>query len=119
MNSIATRSTGTLQRKAPELFEGHCPDETTDVYSFGVVIYEVATGRMPYAGVPDEAIMVSKLDGREPCRFGGIPNEWRFQEELHRLARSCISRGSEDRPTMEDVSRQLAAFAAGKPKRKG
>lgn len=119
MNSIATWSAGTLQWKAPGLFEGHCPDETTDVYSFGVVIYEVATGHTPYAGVPDEAIMLSKLDGREPCRFDGIPNGWRCQGELHKLARRCISRGSEDRPTMEDVSRQLAAFAAGKPNSQG
>ena len=113
VNSIATRVAGTSQWMAPELRERHCHDEMTDVYSFGVVMYEVATGCTPYVGMADAAIWTLKRGGREPCSFDGIPIERRCREKLHKLAKRCISCESEDRPTMEDVSRQLAALSAG------
>lgn len=60
-NRITTCVVGTLRWMAPELFEGHCPDEMTDVCSFCVVIYDGATECMPYAELTDGALIKSKV----------------------------------------------------------
>ncbi len=54
---------GTPIYMAPELVQGAEPEPRTDIYSLGVIMYEVATGRPPYAGPDPVAVLFQHVQG--------------------------------------------------------
>jgi TolB-like protein/Flp pilus assembly protein TadD/predicted Ser/Thr protein kinase len=52
---------GTLGYMAPEQIQAEQVDARSDIFSFGVVLYEMLTGRMPFRGEHDAAMMYSIL----------------------------------------------------------
>lgn len=48
--------TGTVQYFAPEQAQGHVTGATTDVYSTGVLLFEMLTGKLPFAGETPAAV---------------------------------------------------------------
>lgn len=57
---------GTPDYMAPEQIEGHRGDVRTDVYAMGTMLYELLTGRTPFSGDSNLAIMAQHLTGAIP-----------------------------------------------------
>ncbi len=62
---------GTLGYMAPEQIQGNVADARSDLFSFGVVLFEMLTGRMPFRGEHDAAVMYSVLN-EEPPRISSL-----------------------------------------------
>jgi eukaryotic-like serine/threonine-protein kinase len=85
---------GTLRYVAPEQIRGEEVDRRTDVYALGAVLYQMLTGRVPFEGPTDFAILKAQLED-PPVPPGsvvpGIP-EWLDRAVLKTLEKEPTAR---------------------------
>lgn len=65
---------GTLAYSAPEQIQGAPTDNRSDIFSFGVVLYEMLTGRVPFAGEHHAAMMYSIVNAEPDSPEKHRPN---------------------------------------------
>src|SRR5438128_5677257 len=96
---------GTVPYMSPEQVKGEQLDARTDIFSFGVVLYEMLSGRQPFAS-ESAAATASAILTREPSpvvRFAPAA-----PEELQRIVRKGLEKDRERRyQTMRDVATDL------------
>jgi two-component system LytT family response regulator len=85
---------GTVAYMSPEQALGRDVDYRTDIFSLGVVLYEMATGRLPFAGINTQETMARLLNSQPDAmaRFN-----YEAPEELDRVVRKCLEKDRERR----------------------
>jgi len=105
--TISGTLSGTLPYMSPELLRGELASSASDVFSFGSVLYELFTGRHPFAGE-------TPLDVFEAieCRTPDPPSSLRAEipPTLDRLLLSMLASEQERRPSSASVAAELDAI---------
>ncbi|MFF3546735.1 serine/threonine-protein kinase [Streptomyces platensis] len=97
---------GTPAYVAPESAEGRPQTSAVDIYGAGILLYELVTGRPPFAGSTALEVLHRHLS-EEPQRPGTLP------EPLWTVIERCLRKRPEERPSAENLARALRTVAAG------
>jgi tetratricopeptide (TPR) repeat protein/tRNA A-37 threonylcarbamoyl transferase component Bud32 len=111
------RVLGTCRAMSPEQARGEPVDHRSDLFSFGVLLYEMLTGRSPFEGENELAILQKIIHHRQaPVR--AVRKE--VPEELSRLIDQLLEKDPLLRPQSAGaVARALAAVQALEPPNTG
>jgi Tol biopolymer transport system component len=102
---------GTVQYMAPEQLEGREADARTDIFALGTVLYEMVTGRKPFAAASQASVISAIMTGEPPP-----PSSLAAAAPplLDRLIKACLEKNPDDRvQTAHDVLLQLRWIAEG------
>jgi serine/threonine-protein kinase len=96
---------GSVHYMAPELARGQLATGRSDVYSLGVVLFEIATGRLPFGGDTDLAVVLAHVEQSPPAPRSINP---RISPDLDRIILKALARSPTDRYTSAaDLARAL------------
>ncbi len=96
---------GTAAYMSPEQARGEEVDQRTDIWSLGIVLFEMLTGKLPFAAEYDQAMIYSVLN-EEPAPLCHVRRD--VPEYLAALCRRCLQKDLSHRPqSMADVLRML------------
>ena len=86
---------GTATYMSPEQARAEPVDARTDIFSLGVVIYELLTGRLPFAGTSIYEIMAAILSDREAPPLSRYSSS--LPAELERIVAKALRKDREER----------------------
>ena len=90
-----TRSTiGTLAYMSPEQAQGEEVDSRRDIFSFGVVLYELLTGKLPFGGEHQAAVIYSIIN-EEPQPVARYNNQ--VSAKLEDIVFKALAKDKEER----------------------
>ncbi len=99
--TAAGGTVGTIGYMSPEQIQGESVDHRSDIFSFGVVIYELLTGRLPFAGEHQAALVYSIINQEPESLTNYIPDA---SPDLIRLVHRLLEKDRDKRfQTMLDV----------------
>ncbi|MFD8015356.1 protein kinase [Streptomyces sp. NPDC058955] len=97
---------GTPAYVAPESAEGRPQTSAVDIYGAGILLYELVTGRPPFAGGTALEVLHMHLS-EEPRRPSTVP------APLWTVIERCLSKDPGRRPSAVNLARGLRTVAAG------
>ncbi|MER6998459.1 serine/threonine-protein kinase [Streptomyces sp. NPDC000410] len=97
---------GTPAYVAPESAEGRPQTSAVDIYGAGILLYELVTGRPPFAGGTALEVLHRHLS-EEPRRPSTVP------APLWTVIERCLRKEPGERPSAENLARGLRTVAAG------
>lgn len=97
---------GTPAYVAPESAEGRPQTSAVDVYGAGILLYELVTGRPPFAGGSALEVLHQHLSA-EPRRPSTVP------EPLWTVIERCLRKNPDERPSAVSLARALRVVAEG------
>ncbi len=96
---------GTLAYMAPEQIQGGDVDSRSDIFSFGVLLFEMLTGKTPFRG-EHEAAMVYSIVNEEPQSLDQLRSD--LPPVITYVIQKCLEKDAADRyQHMEDVVSEL------------
>lgn len=99
---------GTAHYMSPEQARGQKMDARTDIFSLGVVLYQMVSGRVPFAGQTMTDVMASILMLEPPSLSQSVPEA---PPELQRIVHSTLRKDKEERyQTAGEVLTDLKAL---------
>jgi TolB-like protein/Tfp pilus assembly protein PilF/predicted Ser/Thr protein kinase len=102
---------GTVAYMSPEQARGRETDERTDIWSFGVVLYEMLSGRLPFQGDNDQAVIHSILKESPPPLSGVRPA---VPESLQQVIGRALEKETDERyGSVDELIDDLRAVAEG------
>jgi serine/threonine protein kinase len=100
---------GTPEYMSPEWLRGRALDGRSDLYALGVMLFEMLTGRLPFAAATPEQLMSAHLESLPPTLTEAAP-ELDVPRELEALTARLLAKDPAARPaTAEELSELLAA----------
>lgn len=102
INSVArTRAAGCIPYMAPERIEFDSPyDIRADVWSLGMTLYELATGRSPYAECNSDFDILTRVVNDEPP---SLPDDMQFTLECRSFISACLTKDRKQRPKYKQL----------------
>ncbi|MFG2592701.1 serine/threonine-protein kinase [Streptomyces sp. NPDC048438] len=97
---------GTPAYVAPESAEGRPQTSAVDIYGAGILLYELVTGRPPFAGGTALEVLHRHLS-EEPQRPSTVP------EPLWTVIERCLRKDPDQRPSAVNLARALRTVGAG------
>ncbi|MCX4400351.1 serine/threonine protein kinase [Streptomyces sp. NBC_01764] len=97
---------GTPAYVAPESAEGRPQTSAVDIYGAGILLYELVTGRPPFAGESALEVLHQHLSA-EPRRPSTVP------DPLWTVIERCLRKNPDERPSAENLARGLRTVAEG------
>lgn len=97
---------GTPAYVAPESAEGRPQTSAVDIYGAGILLYELLTGRPPFAGGTALEVLHRHLS-EEPQRPPNVP------EPVWTVIERCMRKEPYERPSAETLARGLRVVASG------
>jgi len=89
---------GVLPYVAPEVLMGLAYTPAADIYSFGMILWEMSSGKPPFANEPHDIVLTKKIcDGERPNIIEGTPQ---FYIDL--MTR-CWHADQTQRPTVQEL----------------
>jgi serine/threonine protein kinase len=96
---------GTAAYMSPEQARGEEVDQRSDIWSFGVVLYEMLTGKLPFGGEYEQAVMYSILN-EAPAAIAEIRED--IPAELEQLVQKTLEKEPDHRyQSMNDLLQGL------------
>jgi serine/threonine-protein kinase len=100
---------------APEVAAGSMPSTASDIYSLGVVLYQMVSGRVPYAGATAGAMAEKHATAAYPSLKLSLPS---LPNAVDDIVRKCLSKAPFDRyanarALADDLRHVLAAMRFG------
>ena len=105
---------GTPGYASPEQLSGKPVNFTTDIFSFGILLYELATGRHPFAAI-DSVTTISRIiqdEVESPSRLNAT-----IPETFDRIILRCLRKKPEERyPSARELLAALEQLTSGTPR---
>ncbi len=95
---------GTPEFMSPEQLLGEEVTEKTDMYGLGLVAYELLTGEGAYDATTPQMLFAAHLKD-VPRDLGEARED--VDPELRQIARACLAKDPEERPTADELVRRL------------
>jgi len=99
---------GTAGYMSPEQVQGMETDHRSDIFSLGVLLYEMFTGRLPFQGAHETAMLYEIVNVDAPPPSSVKPE---LDPELDRVVLECLQKEPDERyQAVKDISKDLKRF---------
>jgi TolB-like protein/Tfp pilus assembly protein PilF len=102
---------GTVAYMSPEQTQGADIDHRTDIWALGVILYEILTGKLPFKGDYDQAVVYSIIN-EEPDPVTDICSE--IPLSLEQVVTKALEKNSDERyQNIEELLSDLISISEG------